>query len=137
MLPTAVEDERGDLRSPKDFSLRRAAETSKPRVVWNTETRVFLTPSSTSSFLRYLSHTPCWPVEAGRVPLPAGGKGKPRDEEGLSFHGLSFLDLSYLLYPGVVKVCGAYRLQPFSEGLLAERTEQHHSQSVLESVYPR
>ena len=137
MIATAVEDENGEFKTAQGVEFRRAAEVGKPRVIWNTERRTFLSPTVTSTFLKHLSQNFYWPVEVARVAIPTGGKGKKSDDEGLSFHAVSFVDLSSLLYPGVVRVCGAYPLTPFSESSLEEKTQRKHTQSVLESIYPR
>ena len=137
MISTAVEDEKGGLKAPQDIEFRRSAETSKPRVAWNTEIRTFLSPNVTSSFLKNLSKNFLWPVEVGRLAVPSGGKGKAKDDEGLSFHALSLIDLSSLLYPGVERVCGAYSILPFNESVLDERTQHNHYQSVLEVIHPQ
>ena len=48
--------------------------------------------------------------------LPQTGKGKGREEETLlSHHGVAYLDLSPLLYPGTSHVAGAFSVHPFSE----------------------
>ena len=45
-----------------------------------------------------------------------GGKGKSKEEEPLqSHHGVVYLDLSPLLYPGTSRMAGAFSLHPFSD----------------------
>lgn len=137
MISTPVEDEKGGLKSPQDIEFRRTSETSKPRVAWNSEIRTFLSPNANSTFLKNLSKNCIWPVEIGRLAVPSGGKGKTKDDEGLSFHALSLVDLSSLLYPGVERVCGAYSIMPFNDSVLDERTHHIHHQSVLEVIHPQ
>lgn len=96
-----MEDEKGRLRSPSDVDFRRTVECTKPGITWNTELRAFLSSKSTASFLRTLSECSYWPVELVRVLSIVGGKGKTKDEITLSYGGVSFVDLSMLLYPGM------------------------------------
>ena len=81
---------------------RKSAECDKPRVVWNVERRCWLPPDTNTSLLQLLSQCPLWPVEVGRWSVPGGGgKGKGKEEEPLlSFHGVAYVNLSPLLYPG-------------------------------------
>uniref|UniRef100_A0A8K9UU64 Cilia and flagella associated protein 70 n=1 Tax=Oncorhynchus mykiss TaxID=8022 RepID=A0A8K9UU64_ONCMY len=79
-----IEMEDGDLTSIEDRDFRKEAETNKKRVSWDTERRCF---------------------------LDAEGAGE--DETQLSFHGVAYVDMAPLLYPGARRVRGAYRLYPF------------------------
>uniref|UniRef100_A0A8C7L8T8 Cilia and flagella associated protein 70 n=1 Tax=Oncorhynchus kisutch TaxID=8019 RepID=A0A8C7L8T8_ONCKI len=79
-----IEMEDGDLTSIEDRDFRKEAETNKKRVSWDTERRCF---------------------------LDADGAGE--DETQLSFHGVAYVDMAPLLYPGARRVRGAYRLYPF------------------------
>ena len=94
-----MEDEKGYMRSPDDIDFRRSAECTKPSVAWNTELRVLLPTKATSAFLASLSTCHIWPVEVVRI-LNIAGKGKSKDEVTLSHSGISYMDLSTLLYPG-------------------------------------
>uniref|UniRef100_A0A8C7L6W7 Cilia and flagella associated protein 70 n=1 Tax=Oncorhynchus kisutch TaxID=8019 RepID=A0A8C7L6W7_ONCKI len=78
-----IEMEDGDLTSIEDRDFRKEAETNKKRVSWDTERRCFLDAD--------------------------GGE----DETQLSFHGVAYVDMAPLLYPGARRVRGAYRLYPF------------------------
>uniref|UniRef100_A0A8K9XCE8 Cilia and flagella associated protein 70 n=1 Tax=Oncorhynchus mykiss TaxID=8022 RepID=A0A8K9XCE8_ONCMY len=78
-----IEMEDGDLTSIEDRDFRKEAETNKKRVSWDTERRCFLDAE--------------------------GGE----DETQLSFHGVAYVDMAPLLYPGARRVRGAYRLYPF------------------------
>uniref|UniRef100_A0A4W5MX77 Cilia and flagella associated protein 70 n=1 Tax=Hucho hucho TaxID=62062 RepID=A0A4W5MX77_9TELE len=79
-----IEMEDGDLTSIEDRDFRNEAEANKKRVSWDTERRCF---------------------------LDADGAGE--DETQLSFHGVAYVDMAPLLYPGARRVRGAYRLYPF------------------------
>ena len=87
---------------PQDVKFRKSAECDKPHVVWNVERRCWLQPEANTSLLQLLSKCPLWPVEVGRWSVPSGGgRGKGKEEEPiLSFHGVAYVNLSPLLYPG-------------------------------------
>ncbi len=64
-----------------------------------------------------------WPIEVNRSMVLQGGKGKAKEEELVtSFHGVAYVDMAPLLYPGVKKIRGAYLVKPFSELDLTEKT---------------
>ena len=50
-----------------------------------------------------------------------GGKGKGEDEGHVSFHGVVYLDLAPLLYPGVKRIHGAYKIMAYSDHELHEK----------------
>lgn len=54
-------------------------------------------------------------------------KGK-EEEVAVSFHGVAYVDLAPLLYPGVSKIHGAFLVQPFNE---TEMIEQFNHKSIL------
>lgn len=64
-------------------------------------------------------------MEVGRTAQVAagkGGKGKPSDaDEHVSFHGIVYLNLAPLLYPGVKRIRGAYRVHPYTEQDMMEK----------------
>ncbi|CAF99918.1 unnamed protein product [Tetraodon nigroviridis] len=45
----------------------------------------------------------------------------------MPFHGVAFVDLGRLLYPGVKRLRGAFIVQPFSEEEILEKTSKAHS----------
>ena len=47
-------------------------------------------------------------------------KGK-EEELVVSFHGVAYVDLAPLLYPGVSKIHGAFMVQPFNETEMMEK----------------
>ena len=52
-------------------------------------------------------------------------KSKHKDEDNnTSFHGVAYVDLAPLLYPGVNKISGAFLIQPFSETEMTEKFEK-------------
>ena len=100
MNVNAVEDENGELCSRKDIDFRRSAECNKPHVTWNSEIRSYIDPKVAPSFLVHLSKAFHWPVEVIRV-TTTPGRGKVKEDEiSISHHGVAYIDLSALLYPG-------------------------------------
>ena len=60
-----------------------------------------------------------------RTGVPAAAKGKKEDDGHVGFHGVVFLDLAPLLYPGVRRIHGAYKIRPFSEPELTEKVNKN------------
>lgn len=121
----ATDDEYGDFRSKEDRDYRKHSEQEKSRYVWNMERRCFLHPSAVKTFQNQITKQRYWPVEVFRVHMPSGTKGKKvtQEEDGaLSYHGIAYVDASPLLYPGVQTIRGAYKITPFSETSLQEKT---------------
>uniref|UniRef100_A0A4W5MX72 Cilia and flagella associated protein 70 n=1 Tax=Hucho hucho TaxID=62062 RepID=A0A4W5MX72_9TELE len=113
-----IEMEDGDLTSIEDRDFRNEAEANKKRVSWDTERRCFLDADGAACLTRRIAESRLWPVEVMRSPqvgATKGGKaGKDKgDETQLSFHGVAYVDMAPLLYPGARRVRGAYRLYPF------------------------
>lgn len=50
----------------------------------------------------------------------------PEEDPQIPFHGVVFLDVGRLLYPGVTRIRGAYSIQPFSETELLNKVKQIH-----------
>lgn len=51
------------------------------------------------------------------VPVDVVAKKNPE----IPFHGVAFVDLGRLLYPGIKRMRGAYSIQPFSEEELLQK----------------
>ena len=131
----AVEDESGQLVSPEDIEFRRSAESQKPRVIWNSEARAYLSPSNNTTLLMNLSLCPIWPVEVMKV-TTSNGRGKGKEEETtLSHHGMAYINMSSLLYPGVTRVFGAYCIEPMDETALSDETRSIHNKSMMYLVH--
>ena len=134
----AVEDESGDLTSPRDIEFRHHCERSKPRVIWNAETRCFLSSSETETLMRSLSRCSIWPVELTRVISAQTGKGRTKEDDiQMSMHGVAYMDLASLLYPGATRVFGAYPVVKFSEADQSNRTDHRNPRSILDLVHPK
>ena len=70
-----------------------------------------------------IAKTRYWPVEVFRTPQAAGGKGGKgkEDDNHISYHGIIYLNLAPLLYPGVKRIRGAYKVYPYMENELHEK----------------
>ncbi|EHH19090.1 hypothetical protein EGK_19733 [Macaca mulatta] len=123
------EEEEGELNHPEDSEFRNQAECIKKRIIWDLESRCYLDPSAVVSFQKRIADCRLWPVEITRVPLvtvPKGkaGKTEKTDEEGqLSFHGVAYVNMVPLLYPGVKRIRGAFHVYPYLDSVVHEKTK--------------
>lgn len=46
---------------------------------------------------------------------------QPEENPEIPFHGLVFVDVGRLLYPGVSRIRGAYSIQPFIEAEMMKK----------------
>ncbi|KAM7015019.1 cilia- and flagella-associated protein 70 [Tautogolabrus adspersus] len=129
----SIEIEDGELTGIEDSEFRNEAETMKTRVSWDTEMCCFLDAGGTTRLRQKIIESRLWPLEIMRssAPLAKMAETKLPDEENpeIPFHGVAFVDLGRLLYPGVRRIRGAYSIQPFSEAELRNKAKQ--SVSVL------
>uniref|UniRef100_A0A4W4H1S9 Cilia and flagella associated protein 70 n=1 Tax=Electrophorus electricus TaxID=8005 RepID=A0A4W4H1S9_ELEEL len=131
--PSDLED--GDLNRKKDFLLefRAEAECNRKRVSWDTEHRCFMDAEGAACLTRRIIECRWWPVEIMRAPQAGGAKlgaGKQAEDEiQIPFHGVAYVDLAPLLYPGVKHIHGAYYLHPFYDSDLFMKTKR--TKSVL------
>nr|XP_048282361.1 cilia- and flagella-associated protein 70 isoform X6 [Myodes glareolus] len=123
------EEEEGELNHPEDKEFRNQAECIKKRIVWDLESRCYLDPSAVASFQKRIADCRLWPVEITRVPLVTVPKGKPGklekadDENQLSFHGVAYVNMVPLLYPGVKRIRGAFHVYPYLDSTVFEKTK--------------
>uniref|UniRef100_A0A8C4SFM9 Cilia and flagella associated protein 70 n=1 Tax=Erpetoichthys calabaricus TaxID=27687 RepID=A0A8C4SFM9_ERPCA len=118
-----AEEEHGELNTPKDKEFRREAEVTKKRVYWDIERRCFMESSAVGRIVecRY------WVVEIMRIPIITMAetgkvsKDKAEEEASIAWHGMAFVDMAPLLYPGVKRIRGAHRIFPFNEEDLYEK----------------
>ena len=123
-------EENGELRSAADIPFRVEAESQKPRITWNAERRCLLNAEASSTLQSMIAQSRVWPVEIFRTLTPQSGKTK-KDEEILpSYHGVAYVNLTPLLYPGVSKVNGAYCLQPYVDTEVQEKTRRKMGSTV-------
>ncbi|XP_029354363.1 cilia- and flagella-associated protein 70 [Echeneis naucrates] len=129
----SIEQEHGELTGFEDREFRKEAETSKNRVCWDTEMRCFLDGGGTARLRRRITESRLWPVEITKLSAPFGKEieSKQPGEENpeIPFHGVAFVDMAQLLYPGISRIRGAYRIHPFSETELLNKSKR--SVSVL------
>ncbi|XP_052768283.1 cilia- and flagella-associated protein 70-like isoform X5 [Mya arenaria] len=132
-----IDDEDGDFRGKEEREHRTIAEQEKNRVTWNTERRSYLEGSAIKSLQDKIAKCRYWPVEVMRLPQPASGKGKKNkgddhadtkkgvdDDGSVSFHGVAYVNLAPLLYPGVKRIRGAYKINSYTDQALFEKTKR-------------
>uniref|UniRef100_A0A0P6JFB0 Tetratricopeptide repeat protein 18 n=1 Tax=Heterocephalus glaber TaxID=10181 RepID=A0A0P6JFB0_HETGA len=123
------EEEEGELNHPEDREFRSQAECIKKRIIWDLESRCYLDSHAVSSFQKRIADCRLWPVEITRVPLinvPKGKAGKfdkNEDESQLSFHGVAYVNMVPLLYPGVRRIRGAFHIYPYLDSTVYEKTK--------------
>eukprot|EP00069_Balaena_mysticetus_P014364 bmy_08672T0 len=123
------EEEEGELNHPEDREFRNQAECIKKRITWDLESRCYLDPPAVISFQKRIADCRFWPVEITRVPLVTVPKGKSAkfektDDEGqLSFHGVAYVNMVPLLYPGVKRIRGAFHVYPYLDSTVYEKTK--------------
>ncbi|OWF40657.1 Tetratricopeptide repeat protein 18 [Mizuhopecten yessoensis] len=120
----SIEDEDGELRAKEDRDHRMISESEKLRVPWNTERRCYMENSAVKSFQDKIAKCRYWPVEIMRLPPPAANKGKKDEEGSISYHGVAYVNLAPLLYPGVKRIRGAYRVHAYTDHALHEKTKR-------------
>uniref|UniRef100_A0A8C8Z6W0 Cilia and flagella associated protein 70 n=1 Tax=Prolemur simus TaxID=1328070 RepID=A0A8C8Z6W0_PROSS len=123
------EEEEGELNHPEDREFRNQAECMKKRIIWDLESRCYLDPPAVVSFQKRIVDCRLWPVEITRVPLVVVPKGKAgkfdktEDEGQLSFHGVAYVNMVPLLYPGVKRIRGAFHVYPYLDATVHEKTK--------------
>ncbi|XP_006731205.1 cilia- and flagella-associated protein 70 isoform X3 [Leptonychotes weddellii] len=123
------EEEEGELNRPEDREFRNQAECIKKRIIWDLESRCYLDPPAVVSFQKRIADCRFWPVEITRVPLTTAPKGKATkfdkadDESQLSFHGVAYVNMVPLLYPGVKRIRGAFHVYPYLDSTVYEKTK--------------
>ncbi|XP_041432428.1 cilia- and flagella-associated protein 70 isoform X2 [Xenopus laevis] len=130
ILGGPYEEENGELNRKEDKEFRADAETLKKRVTWDTERRRYLDPSALLSIQKQIAECRYWPVEIMRtLTVAPNTKGKPGkvdkgDEDGqISFHGVAYINMVPLLYPGVKHLRGAFRISPYQDAEVLEKTK--------------
>ncbi|XP_058013462.1 cilia- and flagella-associated protein 70 isoform X2 [Ahaetulla prasina] len=131
----AFEEEDGELNTPEERESRIQGETIKKRIMWDLERRCYLDPIAVLCFRRRIADCRCWPVEITRVPLvtstkvkagkgdKGGGTTAGAEEDPISFHGVAYVSLVPLLYPGVKRIRGAFRVFPYHDSEVFEKTK--------------
>uniref|UniRef100_A0A670K6W8 Cilia and flagella associated protein 70 n=1 Tax=Podarcis muralis TaxID=64176 RepID=A0A670K6W8_PODMU len=121
----AYEEEDGELNTLEDRDLRIQAETVKKRIMWDLERRCYLDPLAVICFRKRIADCRYWPVEMTRVPVVTSTKtkGGGGEEEQISFHGVAYINAVPLLYPGVKRIRGAFRVYPYLDNEVFEKTK--------------
>ncbi|KAI2666862.1 Cilia- and flagella-associated protein 70 [Labeo rohita] len=107
----------GDLTDIEDKDFRADAECNQKRVSWDTARRCFIDAGGVA----WIAECRLWPVEI----MKAVQTGE--DEAQISFHGVVYMDLVPLLYPGVRRIHGVYRIYPFYDSELLNKTQRTYS----------
>ncbi|KAK3728400.1 hypothetical protein QZH41_017640 [Actinostola sp. cb2023] len=124
-----ADEEDGDLRDKEDQLFRSEAMHEKNRITWNAERRCFISSDAAESFQSKIAQNRVWPVEIVRTPFPQATKSKGKqtaaeEEVPISYHGVAYVNMAPLLYPGVNRIHGAYLVRPFLENEVIERTKR-------------
>ncbi|XP_066546240.1 cilia- and flagella-associated protein 70 isoform X3 [Amia ocellicauda] len=128
-----IEGENGELTGLEDRDFRVEAESIQKRVIWDTERCCFLEGGALGRLAKRIADCRFWPVEIMRAQVNTGKAvkaGKDRggeDDAQLSFHGVAYVDMAPLLYPGVKRIRGAYQILPFYEADLLAKTKRQGS----------
>ncbi|XP_073721083.1 cilia- and flagella-associated protein 70-like isoform X2 [Misgurnus anguillicaudatus] len=124
----------GDLTDIEDTDFRADAECNRKRVSWDTMQRCFIDTGGVACLSRKIAECRLWPIEIMRctqtAPTKSAKNSKEKqgeDEAQISFHGVVYMDLAPLLYPGVRRIHGAYRIYPFYESDLLAKAQRTHS----------
>ncbi|XP_025059606.1 cilia- and flagella-associated protein 70 isoform X1 [Alligator sinensis] len=125
----SYEDEDGELNKTEDREFRIQAESVKKRIVWDVERRCYLEPAAVLNLQKHIAESRYWPVEITRVPVVTSTKGKSSkadkgDDDGqISFHGVAYVNMVPLLYPGVKRIRGAFRVVAYQVCEVFEKTK--------------
>ncbi|XP_060117001.1 cilia- and flagella-associated protein 70 [Heteronotia binoei] len=133
------EEEDGELTALEDRETRIQGETVKKRIMWDLERRCYLDPGAVICFRKRIADCRYWPVEVARMPAVTSTKGKAGkmekggggsgggggggEDETISFHGVAYVNMVPLLYPGVTSIRGAFRVVPYHDSDVYERTK--------------
>ncbi|XP_056117732.1 cilia- and flagella-associated protein 70 [Rhinichthys klamathensis goyatoka] len=129
-----TDTDHGDLTDIEDKDFRENAECNENRVSWDTARRCFIDAGGVACLSRRIAECRLWPVEIMKAnqTVPTKGGRTARDKQGeeeaqISFHGVVYMDLVPLLYPGVRRIHGVYRVYPFYESDLLNKTQRTYS----------
>ncbi|XP_054627013.1 cilia- and flagella-associated protein 70 isoform X2 [Dunckerocampus dactyliophorus] len=134
--PIDLED--GELSGLEDREFRNEAETLLNRVSWDTEMSCFLDAGGATRWRQKVTESRLWPLEIMKSSVPnekSGVASKMGTEEDphIPSHGVAFIDMGRLLYPGITHIRGAYQIQPYSSTLLLNKAKR--SVSVLKELF--
>ena len=74
--------------------------------------------------------------------IPTGNKGKKDEDLNMSYHGVVYVDMQPLLYPGATHIHGAYRIYPYIDNEYTAKTKKRNGVSddalkVVGTLYDR
>ncbi|XP_061526309.1 cilia- and flagella-associated protein 70 isoform X3 [Phycodurus eques] len=127
-----IDQEDGELTSLEDREFRNEAETLLNRVSWDTEMPCFLDAEGVTRLRQKITESRFWPLEIMKSTIAnekSGATSKLQADEDphIPCHGVAFIDMGRLLYPGVTHIRGAYTIQPYSSTLLLNKTRRNIS----------
>ncbi|XP_057689615.1 cilia- and flagella-associated protein 70 isoform X2 [Corythoichthys intestinalis] len=127
-----IDQEDGELTGIEDCEFRNEAETMLNRVSWDIEMPCFLDADGVTRLRQKITESRYWPLEIMKSTLAneksgAAPKGQTEEEPHVPSHGVAFIDMGRLLYPGVTHIRGAYTIQPYSSTLLLNKTRRNVS----------
>ncbi|XP_061617504.1 cilia- and flagella-associated protein 70 isoform X4 [Phyllopteryx taeniolatus] len=116
----------------EDREFRNEAETLLNRVSWDTEMPCFLDAEGVTRLRQKITESRFWPLEIMKSTIAnekSGATSKLQADEDphIPCHGVAFIDMGRLLYPGVTHIRGAYSIQPYSSTLLLNKTRRNIS----------
>nr|XP_061830833.1 cilia- and flagella-associated protein 70-like [Nerophis lumbriciformis] len=125
--PIDIED--GELTGLKDREFRNEAETLLNRVTWDIEMTCFMDASGANRLRQKITESRFWPLEimksgASNDKPGAASRMTTEEEPQIPSHGVAFIDLGRLLYPGISRIRGAYKIQPYSTTLLLNKARK-------------
>ncbi|CAH8509985.1 unnamed protein product [Schistosoma haematobium] len=128
--------EDGDFPMGQYSTLRNSANSVKNKVVWNQQHRRLLNTPSQLKLKERISAYKFLPVEVFCMQGSSSGRKKKDDEPTYTHHGVAYVNLTPLLYPGVDYVRGAYKIYPFNQKEYEEKTKRQNSllRDVLNKV---
>lgn len=71
------------------------------------------------------------PVEIVRTLVPTGVKGKRDEDLAMSYHGVAYIDMAHLLYPGATRIKGAFKIQPYSDNEYSSKVSATKSDLLI------
>ncbi|VDP67411.1 unnamed protein product [Echinostoma caproni] len=125
-----LNEEDGDFRTPEYAAFRQTCDMERPKIVWNQERRCILTNDLGKT---RIAAQKLWPVEIAKWQKSSATKGKKDNEAPLSFHGVAYVNLTPLIYPGATQIRGAYRVVPYVETEYVEKVKRPNS-LLMESL---
>ncbi|XP_055341046.1 cilia- and flagella-associated protein 70-like isoform X2 [Paramacrobiotus metropolitanus] len=125
--------ETGSMCASTDWLHRDVVERQNPCIVVNTEFRCILPSDGEEAFRAKAMARKIWPFELFELTLPEkhpGGKKKANveatnpDEPVVSRHGVAYVDVKPLLFPGATRIQGAFPIKAYDPNEFAERTHR-------------